>query len=325
MKNILPIEYALFLSGIFLLSFNVHAGVWGCKQAKVKTNKTTMGCLKVDNLKREYRFQLPNKKILEKSPLPLLIALHGGGGTAKRFQGYAGFNQSLKPYIVVYPQGINKHWNDGRSNINAQVDDVKFMSQLVDHLSKKLSLAIDVNKIVIAGMSNGGLMALRMACEQPSWLSGVAVVAATMTQEIDATCRAKINLKPLKIVLVFGDRDTSFLANGKQVNPVKPSQQRGHHIGIKNTVQFWQKLNQCSQQKLESILNNDHQDKTSIVKIRYQGCHQDVVFYDVKNGGHRWPSPNSKNGRFLVKRLNIGIASHDMWTGDEIMAEFLKH
>ncbi len=318
------IKYVIILYSILLFSFNANAELWACKAAKVKANKTTTGCLKVDELKREYRLQLPNKKSLKTSSLPLLIGLHGGGGKAKRFQRYADFNKASKSFIAVYPQGIKKHWNDGRSTVNAQIDDVEFLNQLVEHLSKKLSLPIDMNQIYIAGMSNGGLMALRMACEQPSWLSGVAVVAATMSPEIEAHCRAKTHLKPLKMVFVFGDKDTAFLTNGKQVNPVKPSQQRGHHIGIKKTVQFWKKVNRCSQQNLNSILNNDPQDKTSIVKNQYQGCEQAVVFYDVKNGGHRWPSPNSSNGKFLVKRLNVGIASQDMSAGKEIVKVFLK-
>ena len=71
-------------------------------------------------------------------------------------------------------------------------------------------------------------MAMRLACEHPNWVAGVGVVAATMSNQIIKKC----NHSPGAMVFVFGDKDTSFLVDGQQVNPVKPSQLVGQHVGI---------------------------------------------------------------------------------------------
>jgi len=304
----------------WLVSFNVQAGFWGCKSAKIVEGKTTSGCIKSNHIKRRYTIHIPKNL---KAKVPLVIGLHGGGGNAKRFSNYALLDKQADKIISVYPQGINKHWNDGRSNINPDIDDVLFLNQLVAHLMDDLKLPIDNHKIAVIGMSNGGLMALRLACEQPDWLSGVGIVAASMTPELKANCLNNKALKALKIAFVFGDHDTSFLTDGRQVNPVKPTQQRGTHIGIKNSVKFWHEVNGCADKTNKQLLNADKLDKTSIVKSTYQQCQQAVVFYNVKNGGHRWPNRDSRNGAFLVKRLNIGLASQDMNTAKELLADLL--
>jgi len=311
------------ISLIILLSINAQAYAWGCKAAKIKTGKTTKGCIKVDNLKREYLLHVP--KSYGNKPMPLVLGLHGGGGKAKRFEDYSSLSRTTNQFITVYPKGVNKHWNDGRPAINPNVNDVAFFNALIAHLDHDLKLIFNNTQVNVIGMSNGGLMALRLACEQPSWLKGVGIIAATMTEEIYSQCKLNNNLKPLKVVFVFGDKDTAFLANGKLVSPIKPSKIRGQHIGIQRSVDYWSKVNQCDNNVNLTTINTNNKDNTKVFKNSRSNCLQPVIFYNVKNGGHRWPNKNSKNGRFMVKRLNLGLASLDMNTGDELMKDLIDH
>ena len=47
---------------------------------------------------------------------PLVIVLHGGGGTGQGMAKLTGFNAvaDKENFVITYPDGFEKHWNDGR-------------------------------------------------------------------------------------------------------------------------------------------------------------------------------------------------------------------
>src|SRR5467141_4947338 len=85
----------------------------------------------VDGIERDYIVHLP-KGFDESKNTPLVLALHGGGGKAKGMDKLTGFNNVSDKYgfVVVYPEGIKKQWNDGRDDfhLNEKINDVKFIS-----------------------------------------------------------------------------------------------------------------------------------------------------------------------------------------------------
>jgi polyhydroxybutyrate depolymerase len=76
----------------------------------------------VDGVEREYYVHAP-ESYDGSEPVPLVLALHGGGGNAEKMDKLTGFNDvaDREGFIVVYPEGVNKHWNDGRENVFAAV------------------------------------------------------------------------------------------------------------------------------------------------------------------------------------------------------------
>lgn len=295
---------------------------WGCQPAKIKPGNTSTGCFKQHGVKRHYRLHVPAAYPVNKQ-LPLLIGLHGGGGKNKRFEAYSRFSEvsdTTGAFIAVYPQGIHKYWNDGRPNVNAEVDDVGFLQQLVIHLQQTVGTPIQNHRIYLAGMSNGGLMALRMACEKPDWVAGVGVVAASMSIQLAQHCPAKP--VPVTIAFIFGDQDSAFLPNRMQVNPVKPSQVRGRHIGIRRTVEQWAKINHCTSSTRSPPIDAVNQDRTRVVIERHQGCQKPVLWYDIEGGGHRWADRSAKNGFVLRNALNLGSASHEINAAETLWALF---
>lgn len=72
----------------------------------------------------------------QNTPRPLVVAFHGCYCSGKRFAETTGFNTvaDRKNFIVVYPDAVDKHWNDGRSTPNPDIDDVGFTKALIDHL-----------------------------------------------------------------------------------------------------------------------------------------------------------------------------------------------
>ena len=224
-----------------------------------------------------------------------------------------------KEFIVVYPKGLNKHWNDGRANTNADVDDIGFFKQLAKHLKNDLRLPVNASRIFVTGISNGGLMAIRVACEQPGWTAGVGVVAATMSDVMAPKCKTS----PGAMVFIFGDQDSSFLSDGRQVNPVNPSQFISRHVGIKKTLKLAAAMNQCQRGSSRSKpIDRYDDDHSKVVIEKFRGCIAPLVFYDVLGGGHTWPDTRAKNGVIARKMLNLGWATHEISSAQEIWKVF---
>ncbi len=141
-----------------------------------------------DGRYRTYLLHLPSG-YNGNDPLAMIIAMHGGFGSAANLQNQSQLSvkADASNFIVVYPEGVKsplkiRTWNAGwccgwasRTNVN----DVGFISALIDTLIEKY--AVDAKRVYATGMSNGGFMAYRLACELPDKIAATAPVAASMS------------------------------------------------------------------------------------------------------------------------------------------------
>ena len=242
----------------------------------------------------------------------LVIALHGGGGNVSSFESYSKLTDEVnatKRFGVVYPVAIDNHWNDGRSELELSSDDVGFIEKIIDTYRED-----GYSKFYVVGMSNGGVMAQRIACELGSKINGIAVVAATQSTVLQGSC---LDRNAMDVMFVFGSEDSAFVENGDIVNPLVPSQIRGHHIGIDATLEYWLGRNLCLDfLSLEKTL--DTKDDNTVVELyAATACVSKVAYFKVEDGGHRWPDPEAINWLPAVK-----FASHEISTAKEIVNFF---
>ncbi len=105
------------------------------------------GSIEVDGYRRTYILHFPptfNRNLF----YPLVIALHGGGGSARAMikltEGKFNELADQEGFIVVYPNAIRRHWNDGRGlsyySHRKNINDVKFISRLIDYLSSRFPI-----------------------------------------------------------------------------------------------------------------------------------------------------------------------------------------
>jgi len=101
-------------------------------------------------------------------PVPLVLILHGGGGTGKGMEQFTGFSPlaDRDGFIAVYPDAIDRNWNDGREapaipSQRAGIDDVAFISTLISSISSRYH--VDPKRIYATGISNGGFMSQLLA------------------------------------------------------------------------------------------------------------------------------------------------------------------
>ncbi len=113
-------------------------------------------------------------------PLPVLVVLHGHGMTPAGVSRVTDFLPMVGRAVVVYPAGFGKSWNAGGCcglAVTAGVDDVTFLTTVVHDVLASVP-GTSAQDVYLAGFSNGGRMAYRMACADPGLFAGVAAVEA---------------------------------------------------------------------------------------------------------------------------------------------------
>ena len=308
----------LFIS-IFLISWN------SVSEAKEKDNNSTASIMH-NGLKRTYLIHIPpdNRGKL----VPLVIALHGGGGTGSRMEKLTqgGFNtlSDREGFIVVYPDGIEKHWNDGRSVKAAgwrahkeNVDDVGFILSLIKHLVDEQN--VDPKRVYITGVSNGALMSSRLACEKTEKITAIALVAGTIAEDFAPACSPS---RAIPILMIHGTKDPFVLWEGGEIAEKLPRGRRfGRTLSVPETVKFWVANNRCpSSPIITQEPDKDPKDGTRVRKEAYSDCKDgaEVILYAIENGGHTWPS-----GHKYLPDIIVGKISKDI-DANEIIWDFFK-
>jgi len=117
----------------------------------------------------------------------------GGDGTAAGFQDYATFDvvADTEGFLVVNPESLHDNWNDGRLDTGIdgleEVDDVAFVAGLIDRLTREHAIAPE--RVFATGISNGGMLSHRLACELSDRIPAIATVAAPMAEDLSPVCQ----------------------------------------------------------------------------------------------------------------------------------------
>ncbi len=129
---------------------------------------SSAGTLTVDGRSRTYRIYRP-ATLPAGRPVPLVVMLHGGFGSGRQAEQSYGWDAEADRFgfVVLYPDGLNHAWNVGGGccGVPARtgVDDVAFISRLVADVQAQLP--IDTRRTYATGISNGGMLSYRLACD----------------------------------------------------------------------------------------------------------------------------------------------------------------
>ena len=152
-----------------------------------------------------------------KSPVPLVIALHGYSSSGKQLESFVNFKAvaEQRGFILVSPDGTvdatgNQFWNATEvcCNFFSEVDDDAYLISILDNIESKYS--IDLKRIYFVGHSNGGFMSYHMACKHSDRIAAISSLAgATFFNSSD--CAAQ---NPVSGLQVPGPSDTKILYDG---------------------------------------------------------------------------------------------------------------
>lgn len=277
----------------------------------------------VDGMQRTYYIHFPPAHE-SSSQIPLVLVLHGGGKgdglTPAKYLGFTSLADS-QGFVVAYPNGIDSYWRDGRGythrgESDTNVDDVGFFSQLIDHLVSENS--VDPNRIYVTGMSNGGMMTLRLGCELSSKLAAIAPVVANIPRNIINSCRPD---RPLSVLVMNGTDDPLVPYNGGYVRFFR--RKMGEVVSTSETVSFWVRHNGCnSNPTTQELPDRNRRDHSRVEVTTYtnpkNGC--EVILYSIQGGGHTMP------GSDMPDRARIlGHKNEDIDGAKEIWEFFKRH
>lgn len=145
-----------------------------------------------DGRERTYEVHVPGIYD-DDTPAPLLLNLHPlvlGGQLHEIWTMESRHNVKSEQagFIVLQPDGTGNlaSWNGGDrccAPANQEnVDDVGFIDALVRHTMAQL--CIDERRVYATGMSNGGYLSHRIACEFPERIAAIAPVVGSLSQEL---------------------------------------------------------------------------------------------------------------------------------------------
>jgi polyhydroxybutyrate depolymerase len=274
-----------------------------------------------DGLERQYILYQPSFKTVHSGARPLLLVLHGGGGTHRRMLRLTNrrFNElaDRDGFFVVYPQGIGKSWNDGRPDKisdahRKRIDDVGFLRALIEDLIARYP--IDAKRIFVTGISNGGLMSYQLGCSLPDKIRAIAPVTAQIPAAIAPLCGSE---SAVSLAVFNGTEDPLVPYNGGQIMVFR--RQRGAVLSTDETIRIWRRKNRCSPEAGVTELPDVAADGTRVTKIEYSGCKNEskVILYRIEGGGHTWP-----DGRQYLPVRRIGRTTRDINGCDEIWQFF---
>jgi polyhydroxybutyrate depolymerase len=288
---------AIVLAAVLSLSNSVAAG------------EAVSHTIDVNGVTRTYLLYLPPGQNGKR--MPAFVLMHGSGSTDVQQERYSNFDAFAQAHglVVMYPQGIDKHWNDGRViGHESMADDIGFVKAMLAQVTAQG--LIDPKRVYAAGISNGGFMAQHMACVMPDALAGIAVVAAT--QPVDAPCPSA---RPMPVIFFHGTADKFVPFNGGPIAPQFGN--RGTAMSNAQAVAIWQKRNGCGAATRTQIPAKDASDSLPVTVETYScptGRGLENVI--VQGGGHTWPGANQG---WLVTRIlgpvtdNIN-ANDTMWS-----------
>lgn len=244
------------------------------------------------------------------TPRAVLILLHGGGGKASSMIRQAVGMPELADrhgILLLYPEGVGGHWNDGRGDISEAartgVDDVGFMRALVAEEAGKR----DIRRVFAAGMSNGGMMAQRIACDLSDVIAGVASVAANLPVELEKNCRPA---QPVRVMFIAGMADPIVPYGGGPIKVLR--NERGVVLSIEESLGFWRERLQCRAGSDEVMTANS-------VRRKYSCPAGALTLIAVKNGGHAWPGGSPYMPEFV-----IGKTSDEFSASEKIVEVLLQ-
>jgi polyhydroxybutyrate depolymerase len=163
------------------------------------------------------------------TPVPLVVDYHGLSSTAAVQAAISGFKtlSDSAGFIVVHPQGVSNAWNGGICCSNA-ADDVAFTRALVAKMETEA--AIDARRVYATGLSNGGAMTQRLACEAADLFAAAAPMAFPISVSPTTSC---VPSRPIPVLTFMGLTDTIVPYGG------------GTFPSAATTFTHWRTTDQC--------------------------------------------------------------------------------
>jgi polyhydroxybutyrate depolymerase len=202
--------------------------------------------------------------------VPLVLALHGFGGSGPKMDRYSGLSPiaDRARSVVVYPSSYGTYWNSTAAP--RLPNDVAFLESLITRLEG--SYCIDPARVFATGVSNGGGMVALLGCDDSAAIAAIAPVAGGYDDQ--PPCHPS---NPVSVLEIHGTAD--------QVVPYFGKRGRRTANGLPPFVNGWVRRDRC-----------DTPAAARRIAIRttlfsFGGCAAGAVVEHIRirRGRHQWP------------------------------------
>ena len=248
--------------------------------------------IQIGSIERSYVVHLP-RSAPDGHDMPLVLVLHGAGGDAQIAARQTRFSDEAdrESFVVAYPEGTDRFrplmyligkrgfltWNAGGCcgyAMDHHIDDVGFLRAVVAKVER--DYPIDHRRVYAAGMSNGGMMAYRLACEASDIFATVGVVSGVL---VTPSCAPR---DPVSVIDFHGTDDQYVPINGgvgrKSLTGIK-------FPPVQDSILFWVRRDECQAQPQTA------RAPEGVLIFEYDECRTGtaVSYYVIEGGGHAWP------------------------------------
>ena len=306
-----------FATVLFFALFSAHAA---SKQSLTITS---------GGIPRDYILVTPDT--VPSGPRPLVLVLHGHLGTAANALGGGPVPSPLSEWIDVTDReqilvaalqglkGADNHtgWHDCRMDAteDPQSDDVGFVQDVVESLIR--SGRVDPTRIYVMGMSNGAMMALRLAQQMHPAPAAVAAVSGTMAAQ--TVCHDPP--RRMSVLLIDGTADPIVPYAGGKVG--LRGYKTGTVIGAEPSRDYWLAADGLSGAVPQTydFVHRESSANTSARRYLYgDNSYWQVELITVTGGGHVEPSLKYHYG-WLYRQL-VGTQNQDFESVEEAWSFF---
>lgn len=241
-------------------------------------------------------------------PTPLVVNFHGwlSSGMQQEMSSEMDPTADADGFMAAYPDGVSHSWNGGSccpiaNDPNNPVDDVGFAKALVRDIGARSCM--DPHRVFATGMSNGGVMTNRLACQAADVFAAFAPVAGGLGIPADQ-CNPG---RPVPIVHFHGTADPLAPYDGGTTSP-----------GVVAMMQGWAARDGCDATSTETFVNGAAHCDT------WPNCNDgvEVTLCTVDGMGHCWPGSATDDA--ICTSLGIGPGSLDISANDRMWQLFMK-
>lgn len=287
--------------------------------------------------RRPYDIHLPVDYVPAR-PVPVVLAIHGGGGNSGAAArtacpgGDVGSADCLHAMArregaaVAYPNGTGarlarnvRTWNAGGGANGWQcvsgracedgVDDIAYFRALLADLSRWV--AVDPRRVYATGLSNGGAMSHRLACQLAE---RVAAIAAVGGANQFATVSACAPPRPVPVLQIHGTADPCWRYEGGKAACAQRDDTA--KISVEESMRRWAAINGCAAAGAARPLGSE--PRVNTVQLAWTGCQADTVLIRMEGGGHVWP------GGWAYFRERVIGPMVGGWSANRVILDFFR-
>lgn len=242
------------------------------------------------------------------NPRPLMIVLHGGGGSAQQAKSAYGMSEKARAenFVVIYPNGSGRQadkfltWNATHCcgyAMENNANDISFISALIDKAIAQYG--VDKGRIYVTGMSNGAMMTHQLAIALPNKITAIATDVGTMFGD------EKMPSSPVPVLIMNGMKDEMLPFEGGTLGKFDKAWDGTKMKPANYQAQFWANANHC--QNTPKTFENDEIIQNDFICPANAQVRQIIV----KEGTHTWFGAT-------LRRKNAPAPSYDIDANDEI-------